>query len=366
MRPLSRAAGALAATAFALAPSMALAHGDHGGGGGIVLPPGTTLVTLSYDLARYQPISDDRLLELSAQGQNAHGIREIAVPALSVAYGLTRNLTLAVRVPYLADRSVNETGEDPDNPEVVHRGGVYGFGDMTFTGTYEVLHDHDSGLEASLTVGFKAPTGRKGAVDKLGELFETEHQPSSGSWDGVFGAAIAKHIGLLTLSANAVYGVAGPGSQDTTLGDRVSYGVGASYRLWQSSLGAASHGAMHLGARPDGIMRHGGPHTDDGHDHAHDHGQEPSHAGHLHTSPPGTIALDVSLGLNGQWWGKQTIAGQTDDNTGGHVLYVSPGARLTVDRWAGFINVGIPVAKDLYGVQSQPSWLLSTGVAVQF
>ena len=227
---------------------------------------------------------------------------------------------------------------------------------MSFTGTYRVINDWKSGFEATLTLGFKAPTGEKNAVDNDGELFETEHQPSSGSWDGLFGAGLQQEIGAYTLSANVLYALAGHGSQDTTLGNRFGYGVGVSYRLWQAS---ASAGAMHLGGGFDGMMHHGGPKS---HDHAGD-GDGQGHAAHDHG---GGVALDVSLGLNGQWQGKQTIAGDLDGNTGGHVLYITPGLRLTVDRWAGFVNVGVPIARDLNGIQSEPDWTVSTGVSVRF
>lgn len=346
----------LAASMAVAATSCAYAHGDHGGGGGFVLPAGVTLVSASYDFVKYKPLGDDRLLDLAAQGQNAHSMTAIAVPSLSIAYGLTKDLTVALRAPYLINREIRETGEDPANPDVAARGGVKGFGDMSFTGTYRVLHDWKSGLDAMVTLGFKAPTGAKNVHDNYGELFETEHQPSSGSWDGLFGAGLQQTAGRWTFSANVLYGLAGHGSQDTTLGDRFSYGVAASYRIWE--LAHTHGGAMHLGGSFDGMMHHGGPGA-----HEHDHGGGHEHGDHVHG---GGVALDVSLGLNGQWMGKQTIAGLADDNTGGHVLYVTPGMRLTVDKWAGFVNVGVPVMRELNGIQSEPAWTVSTGVAVQF
>lgn len=365
MHRLSSGCGALAVALLATSP--ASAHGDHGGGGGIVLPQGTTLVMLSYDVVNYKPLGDDRLLALSAQGDNAHSLSRIAVPSLSLAYGLTRDVTLGVRVPYLANKSIDETGEDPDNPDIVRRGGVYGFGDLTVTGTFRLVREESAGVEASMIVGFKAPTGRTDAVDKDGVLFETEHQPGSGAWDGLVGGTASKRLGAITLSANVLYAATGHGDQDTKLGNRLNWGVGGSYRIWLASLGGA--GAMHLGAatRPDGIMHHGGPHAADGGHGGNRHGSggDGSHA-HAPATTNGGVALDISLGLNGQWWDRQTIAGLADDNTGGNVVYFTPGLRLTVDRWAGFVNVGLPIAKDLNGIQSEPSWQLSTGVAVQF
>ena len=353
-------AAALLASSF-VCNAPVLAHGDHGGGGGVVLPQGTTLVTMTYDVTNYRPLGDERLLALSAQGYNAHSFRQIAVASLSLAYGLTRDLTLGVRAPFLANKSIHETGEDPDAPDIVARGGVYGFGDMSFSGTYRLLHDARSGLDASIILGVKAPTGRQDAVDRDGVLFETHHQPGSGSWDGMFGATLSQEIGALTFSSNLLYTLAGSGAQDTRIGDRLIYSAALSYRLWQQ--GGHDH-AMHLGVRPDGMMRHGGPNSGAGDGHGHG---EAGHAhGHAGSAATAGLALDVSLGLNGHWSERQTVAGLKDDNTGGNVLFLTPGVRLTLDRWAGFVNVGVPIARELNGIQSEPTWQLSTGAAVQF
>lgn len=344
-----RASGCVAAAVLLCAALTytlpAFAHGDHGGAGGAVLPQGTTLVTVEYDFVSFRPISDARLTALAGVGvEEVHSLRYIAVPSLSIAYGVTRDFTIAARLPYLANREIRET--DVAGPGVNARGGVYGFGDVSITGAYRIINDISNGFEAALIAGFKAPAGRTDAHDKNGELFETEHQPGSGSWDLLLGASLSKQIGLTTLSANALYAFAGDGSQDTRLGDRLSYGVSASYRLWSTDSGR-SH-AMKLGANFDGMMRHGGV----------DHAAEPAHIMER--------ALDVSLAINGQWSDKQRVAGERDDNTGGNIVYLTPGVKLTVDRWAGFVNVGVPVLRDFNGIQSEPRLQLTTGVSVRF
>lgn len=346
---LCRRSAGLSAAAFAFGlvglACSAFAHGDHGGGAdGSVLPPGVTVVTLQYDVVDYRQISDARLSALAVAGfSEVHSLRSIAVPSVGVAYGLTKDFTIAARLPYLANQEIRET--DIALPGVNPRGGVYGIGDASFTGTYRFLDDHHAGIEAAIIFGFKAPTGRTNAVDANGELFETEHQPGSGSWDALLGASVTKQIGLWSLGANALYARSGAGSQDTRLGDRLSTGVSASYRIWSDGGG---HGdAMHLGGAFDGMMHHGG-------------------VDHNAAEPSLAKALDVSLGLNGQWSGKQTIAGEQDGNTGGTVVFLTPGLRLSVDKWSGFVNVGIPVARQLNGIQSEPRLQVSTGVAVRF
>ena len=249
-------AGLCAFVCFSASLSAASAHGDHSGGAdGTVLPPGVTLVTLQYDYVSYRPIDDGKLSALAAGGvEGVHSLRTIAVPSLSVSRGLTTDFTVTARLPYLANSEIRET--DVDSGGVAARGGVYGFGDASLLGTYRFFNDRVSGVDASVTVGVKAPTGRTNAVDQIGVLFETDHQPGSGSWDGLFGVSLNKQIGLWSFGANTLFTRAGAGSQDTRLGDRMSYGVSAAYRLWANT---SNHDhAMHVGADFDGMMRHGG------------------------------------------------------------------------------------------------------------
>ncbi len=70
--------------------------------------------------------------------------------------------------------------------------------------------------------------------------------------------------------------------------------------------------------------------------------------------------------LNGEWHGKQETAGFTDENSGGNTIYVSPGLRLSIDQWSGFVSVGLPVVKDLNGIQAEPDWRVSTGASLAF
>ena len=341
----------IATATLALVSSPVLAHGDHGGGG-TVLPAGITLVTLDVDDVKYQPIPDARLTALAVQGvDGVHSLKSIVVPSISIGYGVTSDLTLGVRLPYLANREIRET--DTAGGSYVERGGVYGIGDTTITATYRFLHEASAGFDAAGIIGVKVPTGRNDAQDKFGAAFETEHQPGSGSWDGVFGLAVSKQVGVFGLSGNVLYGLAGDGDRATNLGDRFSYGVGVSYRVWTGSLGGGS--AMQLGAdRPDGMMHHGGPHAHDG------DGDAP------HGNRAATLAVDLTLGINGDWHDQQTIAGVRDGNTGGNIVTVSPGLRVSNERTTTSVTVGIPLATSLNGIQSEPDWRLAAGFGVKF
>ena len=338
----------MASVALISATTPVLAHGDHGGGGDTtVLPPGVALVSLQYDVTSYNPISDARLTALAVAGvDGVHSLRTIAVPSLGLAYGLSKDLTIAARLPYLANSDIRET--DSGLPGITPRGGVYGFGDASVTGTYRFYNDVHNGVEAAVVLGVKAPTGRTDVVDRFGAQFETEHQPGSGSWDALVGGSLARQAGLWSFGANMLYARAGAGSQDTRLGDHFRISASATYRLWSDA--GISHSAMRMGGDFDGMMHHGGV----------NHAPEPA------ANSGSTKSLDLSLSLEGQWFGRQTIAGEGDGNTGGALAFLTPGVHLNIDKWSWFGNVGIPVARQLNGIQSEPRLQASTGVSVRF
>jgi hypothetical protein len=142
--------------------------------------------------------------------------------------------------------------------------------------------------------------------------------------------------------------LAGKGAYETNLGDRFQYNLAVSYRLAGYLSGS---GPMYAGALP-APMYHGGP-----------KGQ-----GHTHVEPmaPTGPALDLVLELNGEWHDQQKVAGITDANSGGNVVYLSPGVRLTSGKMSAFASVGVPVINQMNGFQVEPDWRLLTGVSVGF
>ena len=76
--------------------------------------------------------------------------------------------------------------------------------------------------------------------------------------------------------------------------------------------------------------------------------------------------IDAVLELNGEWQDKQNENGEIDPNSGGNVVFLSPGLRLASNNWSGFATVGIPIVNDLNGLQSEPTYRLFGGVLVGF
>jgi hypothetical protein len=72
------------------------------------------------------------------------------------------------------------------------------------------------------------------------------------------------------------------------------------------------------------------------------------------------------LELNGEWQAKENFAGITDPNSGGNVVYLSPGLRLSSNRLSGFVSFGVPIVNDLNGIQSEPTYRVVSGLVLAF
>jgi len=347
--------------------------GNTGSGGPIntisadTLDEGLIAASVRYEFIRLGKLSDAQLLAAASQGNHAHSIGSIDAISLSAAYGITNDLTFSVRLPGVRRSDIREVGEDMlsgghmgnmssgdmsslMSSGVNMRGNSAGFGDVTMLGQYRFHNNTQAGTSAAVLFGFKAPTGNTSQRDTAGQLFEAEFQPGSGSWDGLFGAAFTKRAGRWSFDVSGLYWLISTGTQNTNLGDRFLFGTAVSYRL----IGATgSSKEMEL----------------------HEYCMQPRnqlqehclyHANHDHSDMMKTpYTLDLVLELNGEWHDKQRIAGIPDPNSGGTTVYLSPGVRVGVDRFSGFVSFGVPIINQHNGIQSKPEYRVLTGIGAR-
>ena len=355
-RVMRAAAASSAALTCLLATSAARAHhaggvGNAQGAGPIntisasTLEQGRSVAGVTVDYTSFDTLGDATLIGATAAGiEDVHGLDTIQSYALNYSYGVTNDLMLTLRLPYVRRTGARAAEENGGIIEVEDHGTPSGIGDLSLLGQYRFLNDRASRTEAAVLLGIKAPTGTTD-FQHNGELLEAEFQPGSGSWDALFGLALTHRTGKWSFDTNVLYAAVSEGTQETDLGDLFFYDAAISYRL--ASLGGPApmlHGAH---AHEDG---------DDGHGHTHSHAEETDHG----------AALDLVLEVNGEWHDKQETAGVDDANSGGNTIYISPGLRLSIDEWSGFFSVGIPVVKDLNGIQAEPEWRISTGASLAF
>ena len=243
---------------------------------------------------------------------------------MSLSYGATENLSISARLPYIKRENIREGELEGGVPEAHTHGDSSGEGDLILLSQYRVLER--TSTVVSILFGIKAPTGETHEEDDDGVRFETEFQPGTGSWDFLLGASVSKSSGNFGYHANILYNKTTEGSQSTEIGDAISYNAASTYRIYDS------HAT-----------------------HEHDH-----HAGSEYSG----LKLDLSVELNGETRRKNKISGVSEDNSGGTIVYVSPGVRVSSGKFSGFISYGIQVVENQNGVQTDVDSRIVAGISL--
>lgn len=291
------------------------------------MPAGGWALGVRSELTEFDRFSDGELEGFAAAGLEAHSVDQVRAHSVSLGYGVTENISLYVRLPFIERDSVREGEFDGIDAEAHLHGDADGIGDLTLLGLYRFLEQENTGADVALLAGLKMPTGETTDKDREGIEFETEFQPGSGSWDPMLGLATSKRIGVYAFNANVLYVFTQEGARQTDLGDVFSYNAAVSYRL-----GADDN-------------HHDGP-----------EGLEHGHAG-----------WDLTLELNGERRQQESISGVSDSHSGGNIVYVAPGVRFTsANKWAAFASVGVPVIDNSNGIQTDVSYRVIAGAGFAF
>jgi hypothetical protein len=319
------------------------------------LPKGAFLFGIESQYLSNNELSD---FELGLNADNAvHSVESVSNVSLNFAYGVSNRMTLGFNLPHLRRSGLREAAHDHEEPhhdeehdaavdhdssdesheldatehdenfpEIVDLGDSSGLGDLTLYGQYRLTGDHTASVSALL--GIKAPTGKTNVNNNLGQRFETEHQPGTGSWDALAGLAATRQWSKSSLDSNMLYSFAGDGSQNTNIGDVFNYNLALSRRF---TMTGNQHDEASASSRSNSKV---------------------------------TNSWDLALELNGEWRDMVSISGEQQDNTGGNVVYLASSLRFNSrNGWSAYASVGAPVVENLNGVQSDPSFRLFVGVS---
>jgi hypothetical protein len=266
---------------------------------------------LKTELRTFKEFSESELIGYAMEGKEGiHSLNPVFHLFLGAGYGLTEDFTVGFRIPYVYINDIREGHAD----EVHVHGDSKGIGDISINGLYRFLRIKDMDFASALVFGLKIPTGSTGAKDKGGERFEAEHQPGSGSWDPFMGISVTKKIGGVSLDANVLYKKTTEGAQDTDLGDVFNYNTAFSYRAVKKP-----------------------------------------------------ITVDLLFEANGEWKQKQKTDGAEDENSGGNVVFLSPGIKFSWDKnCMAYLSFGFPVVQDLNGIQADAKYRGSAGLIYGF
>lgn len=335
----------------AVADHPAVAFGSEASGpintvSATALPIGALVVGLRNEFIERDALSDRALQAGAGDGHEVHSVSSINSTSLSLAYGVSETVSLSLRLPWIRRNDIREAhateddGHDehhehataPDTHEggsnIDSHGDAAGVGDLVLLSNWRIHHDEQ--LDVALQAGFEAPTGATRERDR-GERLEGEFQPGSGSWDGLFGIAASRRFAGFGVHANLLYKLNTEGAQHTAIGDALFYNVG----VVRTIRGVAD-----------------------------DHHVHPTHA--QERAPHGHLRIEAIIELNGERRWHNRIDGSKEPNSGGDVLYFSPGLRLSFGKLSAFVSGGIPVIDDAHGEQTDVDFRLIGGLGYAF
>ncbi|MFT5426466.1 MAG: hypothetical protein ACI9ZT_001407 [Gammaproteobacteria bacterium] len=294
---------------------------------GATLPKGKIVVGISVQSLELDDISDVVLEAAGTADEDVHSVDSLFSASANFAYGLTDDLTIGLSMPYVDRSNVREAHNDMGVGEAELAGDSNGVGDLTLFGQYR-FHQSEK-QDVAILMGIKTPTGETGVREIEGGLFEAEQQTGSGSWDPFLGLAYNRNWDDIGFSGNVLYTFVTEGTQDTDLGDIFNYNLALTYRT----------------TIPEG---------------EHDHHQH-AHKGNI------IDYIDLVVELNGDSRQRVNIGGASEEHSGGHTLYLSPGLRVGLGHCVSlFTSVGIPIVNDLNDLQSEPDYRVIGGVSITF
>ncbi len=293
--------------------------------GAATLDKGQWSFSFQYEYVDNNSISDNRLIANAEANEDSdvHSISTVRQYSLNIATGITDNFTLAAQLPYIERTNIVEAHHDEDDgeTEIEKLGDAEGIGDARLFGLYRFMKNEAKKHSTAAIFGIKIPTGNTNEKSPE-EKYEAELQPGSGSWDPFVGIAYSKQLKNISFDTNATYQLVTEGTQDTDLGDFVGINAALSYRR------ESNHG---------------------------------HHNEHMH------LQWDLILELNGEWREKEDIDGKTNDDSGGLIVFASPGVRVSSNKgMSAALAIGVPVIEDLHGLQSKPQYRLIANASFAF
>lgn len=295
-------------TALAVTTTARADHGPGTSGSGF-----TTLTAETLKPGQFSSSFQFDWTEFDGLGGDIEGVDLLDrsfLSTLNVSYGVAENFQLGLTYGYYAAEGNRELegGDivtfDPD-----------GFTDLWLTGKYRFYQGPAGQL--ALIGGVKAPTGDSSLTNTEGEQVEPSATAGTGAWDGLAGLAYTVPLSAaLILDTSALYTFRGE-RYDYRLGNRLDLGTSLAWRV----------------------------------------------CGDAKTFPQISLVAEATL----RHIAKSEEEGAKDGNTGGTVLFVSPGVKVSfTEKIAGSIGIQLPVLQDLNGRQVETQFRLITGVSIAF
>jgi hypothetical protein len=305
-------------------------HGPGTSGGGVGTQSGETLgpskMTLTWrqDYTQYERLSSDdiesRTMKMSGE-DHAHfdALRWSLLETLEISYGLAEDWQFGYSLGWYKGNDLREGHLHEDGSYGYHEyGDISGMTDHWMTLKHRVLKGESGHL--AFTAGIKLPFGDDDEIGEDGTRnapLEASLQPGSGTFDFLFGAAFSRYLTPnVTLDTSLSY-TARTIEDDYKIGDLILYGLAVAYRFSEN---AAS-------------------------------------------TPSASVFLELNL--------RHLFHNEEDDeevhNSGGTVLFLSPGVKIAFTPGAAFtLSLQFPIVQDLEDEQQETDFKATTALTLSF
>ncbi len=325
-------AGVLAAlgTVLATGPMTAFGHGEslRGGGSGSINAVGAAIVeqpviSLRWDARRYETFTDQQMVQFRVQGEDVHMHSSEDAYFLTVAFPFGEDNDISIMTQYNSFKGFKDNGDDaaiacfdPDGDGVVENADTAcisptaksaGFGDTLLTWRHRFYNDGES--QWSSVFGVIIPTGKITNLTDRGEVLGTHNQPGSGAIIFQGGVAFSGHLTeKIAIDADVLYRVPSEGAKEFRSG-----------KSWQLDVAAAFN--------------------------------------HHSTLIP-------VVELNGIFADPDVENDQIKKNSGGDVVYLSPGINFRINKGQSlYANFSYPIYQELGGISNDEKYRWSLGWA---
>jgi Putative MetA-pathway of phenol degradation len=314
-----------AALVGALLTSVPALHADHGpgtsGGGaatqsGETLKPGKFSVELRTDYTEFEHLSAARLAAKAAKAGEFDLLDRSFVSTIGVSYGVVEDFQVGLTIGYYNAVRARSAEHDSGTGETeIHTFNPDGLTDLWLTGKYRFYRGPLGNF--AIFGGVKFPTGRDDVRNSAGERLEPSATAGSGAYDGMLGLAWSRFLtSQLTFDASGQYTLRGE-DRDFKLGDRIDAGAAFAYRFTEDIQKFPQFSAF-----AEANVRHLFKSEDDG---------------------------------------------ERDPDTGGTVLFLTPGVRAAFTKNVSFtVSSPLPVWQDLNGTQLKTNYKINGGLTFGF
>lgn len=309
----------------ALVATAGIGYADHGpgtsGGGAAVqsgetMKPGKFAVEFREDYTEFEDLSRTRI---DAKAMKAGGIDLLDrsfIHSVGVSYGVVENFQVGLTIGYYDAVNAREAEFDSATGEI-ERSTIDpdGVTDLWLTAKYRFYRGPLGSF--ALFGGVKFPTGKHDVKNSAGESVEPSATAGSGSYDGMLGIAYSRFLtSRITLDSSFQYTLRTE-ADDFRLGDRMDAGVAMAYRFVEDI-----EKYPQVSAFAEANVRHLFKSEEDGH---------------------------------------------RDPNTGGTVLFLTPGFRVGFCPNVSFtVSAPIPVVQDLNGEQLKTAFKVNGALTLTF